>query len=248
MFNVAIISANIIGAAITNEVLTQYISLFQTVSWLGVVGAVIAIAAPRISAEEKVREIPKMMDYSAGDLWELFVSTNMQVLNFTLVLSYAMIYSFWSNMYIIFVTEKMDHLGWSEEKVSSCGFWCMMVAAFGTLIGNTYHGMKFENEKRWILIKHAVLFVIYIISVFLLNEHDEFDAFSFIVAFIMGLYDGFLANYIWCILTTQFEDKFLAVALSSCFFMLCLFVITMTNSVMESKISFRIFFIAQTVF
>lgn len=90
-------------------------------------------------------------------------------------------------------------------------------------------------------------FALYVIGIFLLNHYEGFDASAFVVAALIGLYDGAMSNYIWSILVTEFENKFLALALSSAVFMIYLFIITFANSVMLTTTSFDIYFVFQTV-
>lgn len=124
----------------------------------------------------------------------------------------------------------------------------MMTAAIGTYVGNVFQSSQFEKHgPRFSLITVAGFFIMYLIGIFLLNNYDEFDATSFVVAFLMGLYDGAFANYIWSIIQTEFKDRFLALALCSTMFMIYLTIITFTNSLMESDTSFLVYFICQAV-
>lgn len=189
-----------------------------------------------------------MQKYTAGNLITLLSQHNMLVLNFTFMISYAINYSFWSNMYIIFVEKKMAYVDWSEEKQSSLGFWCMMTCAIGTYFGNVFMGNQFEKHgPRFSLVFIAVFFVMYLIGIFLLNSYKIFDATAFIVALLMGLYDGALANYVWSIINTEFKDRFLALALCSSTFMIYLFIITLTNSLMNTDFDFLVYFLFQAV-
>jgi len=127
-----------------------------------------------------------------------------------------------------------------------------MVCAIGTYFGNVFMGQQFDNHgPRYTLVFVAAFFFMYLIGIFLLNSYEIFDATSFVVAFLMGMYDGALANYIWSIINTEFKDKFLALALCSSTFMIYLFIITLTNSTIDTKsdndFPFLVYFICQAV-
>lgn len=93
------------------------------------------------------------------------------------------------------------------------------------------------------------------IGIFILNSIEKDVVGTFIMAFVMGLYDGALVMYIWTIITTEFKDRFLAFALVSSVFMVFNFIIVMTNSVLtfdqgsvaKNQFSYMIYFIFQTV-
>lgn len=109
-------------------------------------------------------------------------------------------------------------------------------------------GQQFDNHgPRYTLVFVAAFFFMYLIGIFLLNSYKIFDATAFIVALLMGLYDGALANYVWSIINTEFKDRFLALALCSSTFMIYLFIITLTNSLMNTDFDFLVYFLFQAV-
>ena len=132
----------------------------------------------------------------------------------------------------------------------------MLLAVFTYIGGHVQSGLFVKNGPRYSLLPITCFFAMYVIGIFMLNHYESFDGSAFVVAALIGLYDGAMSNYIWSILVTEFENKFLALALSSAVFMIYLFIITFCNSVMGSTnkdgsvtytTSFDIYFVFQTV-
>jgi len=80
------------------------------------------------------------------------------------------------------------------------------------------------------------------------NHFHVFSSLGFVFAFVMGIYDGMLAGYIWHIITEYFEDRFLAMTTATTIFMFHMGMFTGMSIEVLDYDNFLTYFILTTAF